>query len=558
MTERACSKISKIRSPGTPCVIAGVMVAALFAADAGAQPQPACEQGVIQLPANINGKVTLCSQLAAQLPALARQLEEITKALGNQKSQLDELNRLIRGVNGISQNIGIDRQTALVRNLFAQLQVSQRVGAEQTERQIAALADGFDRLKDQLFSALTNKTTSARASAAIEGPLGDAIAQLDLNGAEQVLADIRTQLQAIGGQVAEVNQRTAAIQKTLEQQRMEVPRIGAYLAAADVSSLQSVSASGLQASVLEEGWQQPAGNGKSTAAARFFENSRESRPAMEWLDSALAAGADPTATVPNDYYGREGLLLAAMRAGNAPAMKTLLRRGASPHAYQDLFLTSYAQVRFLFPLAYIADDSRLTLEQKQDLAKAFLEAGVVIPKVVQPTGGTGWPSVMHEVQALQKDVASKLGMSLPPSERCCTHPEPICKHASQRFGEDWCAVVAAIPKKLLFDLTESHSTSAPIYDIELEYLLAIDRTKAYFLGLVREISWDYVLVEVSKDASNWTVFHYMPPAAGMGLCKIQDKDRPEYCWRRIALQRVAGKSQMRFESSGLVWTITDR
>src|SRR6185503_15286912 len=97
-------------------------------------------------------------------------------------------------------------------------------------------------------------------------------------------------------------------------------------------------------------------------------------------------------------------------------------------------------------------------------------------------------------------------------------------------------------------------TSTPVYDIQLEYLLAIDRNKAYFLGLTYGISWDYVVVEVTKDASSWTVLRFMPPEAGMGLCKTEENVRPEYCWRRIPLQRVAGTEQMRWDDWGAAWT----
>jgi hypothetical protein len=534
-------------------VLFGTIALTTFLVTAGViaqqTPPPACDKGLIELPANINGKVTLCSSLAAQVPALARQLDEITKAFNDQKAQISEMNRLIRGVNAVSQNIGTDRQTQLVRNLFSQLQISQRVGAEQTERQMAALADGFDQLRDQLIGTLTNQTTAARASAAVQGPLGDAIAQLDLSGAEKLLADIRAQLTTIGNQVAEVNQRTTAIQKTLEESRMDLARVSGVLAAADAAPLRSLTAAGLRPNVLEEAFRQRVDNTKTTVAAKFFENSASSADSLSWFDSALAAGADPNITLPGDYYDREGLLIAAMRAGNVPAMKILLQRGATPHAYQDLFLTSYPAARFLFPLGFIADDARLSLQQKQELAKAFMDAGVVIPRVIPPSDRSSWPSLMYQVNQLQETVASKLGVKLPPSTACCT-PTPICKRASASTGEDWCRIVAQMPRKL----KRVPGTSTPVYDIQLEYLLAIDRNKAYFLGLTYGISWDYVVVEVTKDASSWTVLRFMPPEAGMGLCKTEENVRPDYGWRRIPLQRVAGTDQMRWDDWGATWT----
>ena len=103
----------------------------------------------------------------------------------------------------------------------------------------------------------------------------------------------------------------------------------------------------------------------------------------------------------------------------------------------------------------------------------------------------------------------------------------------------------------------------PIWDIRLRYLLAIENNKAYFMGL-RDLDSSfttvgYVLVEVSKDASSWTVLTYIGPEAGMGLCKRDDTDDTaapaENCWREVSLHRVAGTDEMRFDMYKLTWKI---
>ena len=77
-----------------------------------------------------------------------------------------------------------------------------------------------------------------------------------------------------------------------------------------------------------------------------------------------------------------------------------------------------------------------------------------------------------------------------------------------------------------------------------------------FLALTRYITYEYVLVEVSKDASSWTVLRYMPPEAGMGLCKKDDDGyQSEYCWRRIPIRRVGVSDEMRFDEFGLSWRL---
>jgi len=339
------------------------------------------------------------------------------------------------------------------------------------------------------------------------------------------------------------------------RQRIDVAAVAGALGSADVGTLKSFTSASLPAASVEEALRQRSGDGKSTIARRFFENSIRSSEAVAWFDAALAAGVDPNMTVPSDYYVQEGVLLEAMRAGNLPATKALLRRGASPHAYQNLFLTASSQPRFLFPLRFIADDDRFTLNEKQDLAKAYLDAGAVIPRAIPPTGGSGWDSTMLEVNNLQAKVAPALGMKLPPTPTLCERTAgPLCK-ASSRKGEDWCAIVASTPKKLNF--VYGKSGSSPLYDVELAYLIGIAGNKAYYLALAKRITWDYVLVEVSKDASSWTVLRMMPPESGMGLCKKEDDGyQPQECWRRIALRRVAGTDEMRFEDWGLSWKIS--
>lgn len=187
-----------------------------------------CSQGVIKNPGQANGVIEICPPLAAQAPALAGQLNEITKSLGAQKEELNEIRRLIKSLNSVSQNIGSQRQAELLRNLSSQLAVSQQGGKAKTSQQISTLADGFDGVEDKLVGMLTDKTTAAKTSAAVDGPVGDAIAKLDFSSAQGQLDDIRVQLKAIHAEVGQVNQttketneRTKDIQKTVEQTRAD-------------------------------------------------------------------------------------------------------------------------------------------------------------------------------------------------------------------------------------------------------------------------------------------------------------------------------------------------
>lgn len=298
------------------CVCA---LAVLTFAQQPASP-PVCDNGLIELQGNVTGRLTVCSALAIQAPQLARQLEAISEALKGQQRQITQLTRLVRGVNSVGQNMGSKRQSELLRNLFTQLETNQRVGADQAERLMTVLAEAFERLRDSMVAGLMNGGSAERVQAALEGVLGDSIAQLNLSEAEKQLSDIRAQLQTIGSQLAEANQRTANIQATLDERRMDMPRVASAVGAADVRALRALSAAGLQTTVLEEALRVTDAKGQTTAS-RFFENSAGSADAVQWFEDALAAGLDPNLTVPSTDFDREALLSVAMQAANVPAMR---------------------------------------------------------------------------------------------------------------------------------------------------------------------------------------------------------------------------------------------
>jgi len=265
----------------------------------------------------------------------------------------------------------------------------------------------------------------------------------------------------------------------------------------------------------------------------------------------LLVGALPEIIVATVQKFTEGLLVQATRSANFEAVHIPLRRGASPHAYEDMFLDSASESRLLFPLSALVADDHLTLGQKREEAKEMLAAGVVIPVFRGSSSSMG--SEMAQVKQLQDVVAPALGLSLPPSPTLCDQVEnPICKQASQLYGEDWCKRIAGMPKELRAPLD---GAAKPIFDVTLQYLLLITRDNAYFLGFESGHS-DYVIVEVAKDSSRWTVMRYMSPSAGMGLCKEDSGVRLDYCWRRIPLLRIAQTNEMRFGTYGMSWTLS--
>jgi hypothetical protein len=317
--------------------------------------------------------------------------------------------------------------------------------------------------------------------------------------------------------------------------------------------LRTLDFSKVRPSVIEASLRQIAPGEKTSVARQFFANAIDSSGAVAWLQSAIAAGLNPNLRVAADYYEHESMLNEAVRAGNVDAARMLLRSGASPHAYQDLHLTSYATTRFVFPLQGIASDEHLRLQTKQELAKAFIAAGTVVPKVV--IKGDSYMSVMYSAKQQLEQAGAALGLPVAPTPTLCEQAStPICKNASARSGVDWCAAIAAMPKKLTYT---SYGAETPLYDVQLRYLLSIEGDDAYFLGLVSSIGVDYVVVQVSRDASSWKVMKFMEPQYAMGLCRKDDDGyQPTACWREIDLVRQGTSNVMRSASWGVTWAIS--
>jgi hypothetical protein len=279
---------------------------------------------------------------------------------------------------------------------------------------------------------------------------------------------------------------------------------------------------------------------KQTVAGAFFENSRGCSPCMEWLALALQDGLDPNLLLSSDYYEQEAMLIVAMRAGNADAMITLLHAGASPHGYQNLWFTAPEVPRFLFPYAALLQDDRMSLDEKRRLAQAYRDAGAVLTRFTPGIPYDKDPALYSEgatsqtmsVEEVLSASSSRLGMALGESPTLCDEPaSAIAIAATQRTGIDWVQFIREMPKRIAWSPGAGSDYLFQQYDVK--NLLAVVQDKAYFLGVTRARSPEYILIEVSRDGVQWHIYCHMQPEAGMGHCKKEDDYQPEGCWRRI-------------------------
>jgi hypothetical protein len=172
-----------------------------------------CDEGVIRLP-DRSGTIQICSALAARVPELAGQLKQATATLGSQQAQIAELTRLVRGLNNVSRDIGLQRQTEMLQSLSAELE---KMRKERGKEPLAQINERLDGLQASLLAALTNPKTAAALSDALKGPVGDAIARLDLGAASRQIDDISERLKAIQSRVDNIQGDTTAIRQQLTQ-----------------------------------------------------------------------------------------------------------------------------------------------------------------------------------------------------------------------------------------------------------------------------------------------------------------------------------------------------
>lgn len=175
-----------------------------------------CDQGVVRLP-DSTGTLTICSALAAQVPQLARQLADASRQIGAQSDQLRELMRLVKGLNAAGAGLTTERQGRMLASLSAELARAEKVGGDRPKRTLEDLGDQLDALRDQLIANLGQERSAAATRKALQGPVGDSIAQLELRSAGRQLDDISQRLAALQSDVGEVKAGVASANETLNR-----------------------------------------------------------------------------------------------------------------------------------------------------------------------------------------------------------------------------------------------------------------------------------------------------------------------------------------------------
>lgn len=337
-------------------------------------------------------------------------------------------------------------------------------------------------------------------------------------------------------------------QSDSERARRELAAIGVTvdvsgmanaLVGSNIVQLDLLRRAGVTRIQLAEALRTTLDGGKRSVAQLFFQNSRNSPEVVGWLRKMLNAGLDPDLLVPHPYYEKEGMLIAAIRAGNAEAAMAIVEAGASPHAYQNLWFTQWPIPRFLFPYDSLLGEEKLSSQQKQKLAMAYQNAGATFLSL-DKAGYTG-----------NGEPEAQLGLKINTAPGRCEHAlrTPTCESATKRTGIDWCELAAGLPKQVAARSKESYSPNLGRFD--LNGLINVIDNKAYFSGSETGGTYvNYLLVEITQDTRIWRVYKYLEPQGGKGFCKKDENSglTPNRCWRRIDMTYDATDKVMLVEN----------
>jgi hypothetical protein len=339
--------------------------------------------------------------------------------------------------------------------------------------------------------------------------------------------------------VGRIEAKVDEIRKLPQGRRLD--RLANALASADGEELEALSAAGVRTQEIESVLIRKMPGGEKTIAREFFENGRNAPAAVEWLKGRLSAGLNPNLLLPHPYYEQRAILADALQAGNAPAVLELLAAGAAPHAYQDLWLTAYPVPSFLFPYTYLADNERLTEDEKRRIAEAYQRHGAALFKLQAngvPRQNTRQLAQAEEILDDEHSVLHGVVKESPPS----IADSPLGPVAELRTGVRWSEFAKGLPRRV-----ESTDPGGNVlHFFETRHFLGEFADQFYFLGQALELGNEYALVQVSKDRRRWNVFVFMGPQAGMGIAKeLKDGFRPDDAWRRFDFTYQADKGTMR-------------
>lgn len=203
--------VIRLRTASTPTLALALL---LTSAAPFANAQQVCEQGIVRLPGSVNGQITICPALAAQDPAVTRQIAALQQVMVGQQSELQGVTRLLKSLNMAGALLTLKQQSELLRNVLERVGDPQSTSADHRSLRYSSLSSHFEEVAAKIDVVLEDPRTSPTANASLHGQTGDAISRLDFETA----AD---QLDIITAQLKQINNTTRTTLSTVEAIRQD-------------------------------------------------------------------------------------------------------------------------------------------------------------------------------------------------------------------------------------------------------------------------------------------------------------------------------------------------
>ena len=162
----------------------------LLAAHMPAQ-SPNCENGVVRLPAGINGTVTICPADSTDLAIIRGQLARLNALAANSAEQQQEIAKFIKEIHAADSLLDSKRRDQTLAQSVAEL-LKKESGRSDTQviRDIGMLSRQLEDLRERIDEQKQKPDGAAPTQQAIAGPLGDGIAHLDMDRANKAFEAI--------------------------------------------------------------------------------------------------------------------------------------------------------------------------------------------------------------------------------------------------------------------------------------------------------------------------------------------------------------------------------
>lgn len=199
-----------------------------------------CLQGAILAASGTTSRIEICTEIAQQVPQLQAAVDKLLKANASSDERLREIERLLLNVNAAASRVD-NKQSVLARSLAQRLTEASDKSETGAMRDIRRLSDGVEELLERLATVYKGKE-NAEAAEALKGPIGDAVAVLDIdkanrlvNGIEALqkqLTGVETKIDGLSTKVGEGNDIAVLAEVTRTRARGDIGQLRALAALA--------------------------------------------------------------------------------------------------------------------------------------------------------------------------------------------------------------------------------------------------------------------------------------------------------------------------------------